>query len=296
MYGTTAQTALGSWSIVVKSLGTLATPTVSPAAGAIANGATITFSSTDTGVVFAHTTNGTDPTYTSGTTGSTATFGGTTTTYEFITRKAGYPTSALNSVTYTLAGGGGATATDTFQALGSGVLLSSGGNWAGVGTNQMITSNEAGDIVAYGNDGSGASARYTATTFAANHSAAITLYLSGSPSGGIAPAVRMQPAANSFYFAYYDETAQLVYLYKRNAGTDAQIGSTASRNYASGDVLTLSATGTGSATRLTVTDGSGAVFTSVDPGGTYLDDGQPGIWGYGTNAGISASSWTGADL
>jgi hypothetical protein len=111
----------------------------------------------------------------------------------------------------------------------------------------------------------------------------------------------MQSGADTYYFAYYDESATDLFLYRRNAGTNTQIGSAHDVNLATGNKIKLTVTGTGSSTRLTVAlDTSGSYsnvgsFTSVDPGGTYIDGGQPGVYGWGQNAGISASEWAGAD-
>ncbi len=96
---------------VMKVAGTVATPTFSPAAGAVANGAPITFLSSTPGVSFRSRTDGTDPTRDTGTAGSTVNFPGTTTTYEVIAygtdTATPYIDSVVASATYTLAGGGG---------------------------------------------------------------------------------------------------------------------------------------------------------------------------------------------
>jgi hypothetical protein len=64
---------------VIKMAGTVATPTASPAAGEVADGSTITFSSTTPGVTFVRKTDGSDPARGDGTTGGTATLSGDTT-------------------------------------------------------------------------------------------------------------------------------------------------------------------------------------------------------------------------
>ena len=101
LYGTTAQTALGAWSIIVKSLGTVANPTVDVPAGAVATGTVVTFSSATSGAFFTTTNNTTDPTYTVGTSGGNWTISGNQ-TIEVRANKAGYVSSGVESFAYTI--------------------------------------------------------------------------------------------------------------------------------------------------------------------------------------------------
>ncbi len=275
---------------------TVATPTFNPVAGEVEDNDTVVISTVTSGATIRYTVDGSTPSVSVGTIYTTAIVITDAVTIKAIAYKTGSTTSSVATAAYTVAVTGTASATDTFEALSSGVLLSTGGNWAGVGTNKQTIVDHSGDASVYPDDSADTGARYTTTTFTANHSSTITIFISGSPSGGIGPAVRMQSGTDTYYFAYYDKATNLVYLYKRNGGTNTQIGSTVSRTYTSSDTLTLSVTGTGTETRLTVTDDEGAVFSSVNPGATYIDGGQPGIWGYGTNPGLSISSWAGEDI
>lgn len=105
LYGTTAQSAVGSWSIIVASGGTVATPTVDVAPGAVASGTVVTFSSATSGLTnFRSTTNGTDPSYTIGTAGGNFTVT-TNTTIEVVANKQGWITSPVGSFAYTVTAG-----------------------------------------------------------------------------------------------------------------------------------------------------------------------------------------------
>lgn len=105
-YGSAAQTALGDWSIIVKSAGTVADPTVDIAPGTVASGTVVTFSSTTPSLTnFRVTTNGTDPSYTVGTAGNTITVTANN-TYEVIANKQGYVSSSVQSFAYTVASSG----------------------------------------------------------------------------------------------------------------------------------------------------------------------------------------------
>jgi hypothetical protein len=105
LYGTTAQSAVGSWSIIVASGGTVATPTVDVAPGAVASGTVVTFSSATSGLTnFRSTTNGTDPSYTVGTAGNSVTVTANN-TYEVVANKQGWITSPVGSFAYTITAG-----------------------------------------------------------------------------------------------------------------------------------------------------------------------------------------------
>lgn len=104
-YGTAAQTALGDWSIIVASGGTVATPTADVAPGAVGSGTVVTFSSATPSLTdFRSTTNGTDPSYTVGTAGNSVTVTSNT-TYEVVANRAGWVTSAVASFAYTVTAG-----------------------------------------------------------------------------------------------------------------------------------------------------------------------------------------------
>jgi hypothetical protein len=122
-YGTTAQAALGDWSIIVASLGTVANPTVDVAPGAVVTGTVVNFSSETASLTnFRATTNGTDPTYTVGTAGSSVTVSSNT-TYEVIANKQGWVSSAVQSFAYTIDPVPTLTSA-TLQASGTSIVLS----------------------------------------------------------------------------------------------------------------------------------------------------------------------------
>jgi len=106
-YGTPAQVETGLWSKVVRSAGTIGAFTFSPAAGAVADGATISFVTGGgvAGTTFRHTFgDGTQaaPTFTTGTAGASAVISGAG-TYKVTEIKAGY-VSATGSAAYTIIG------------------------------------------------------------------------------------------------------------------------------------------------------------------------------------------------
>jgi hypothetical protein len=103
-YGTAAD-VLGNYTVVTKAFGTVATPTVNVAPGAVPNGTVVTFSSTTPSLTnFRSTTNGTDPTYTIGTAGNSVTVIANT-TIEVVANKQGWITSPVGSFAYTVTAG-----------------------------------------------------------------------------------------------------------------------------------------------------------------------------------------------
>ena len=92
---------------VIKMAGTVATPTFSPAAGAVASGTVITISSTTAGVTFRTTNNTTDPSRSVGTTGSTWTISANQTIESIAYKDGAYLIdSAVASAAYTLTASG----------------------------------------------------------------------------------------------------------------------------------------------------------------------------------------------
>lgn len=180
--------------------------------------------------------------------------------------------------------GGGVVATDDFQSYDDYASLDAQANWVNVSGDQIYVYPSPNKAA-----GAGVSSaeirgiRHTATV-AADHYASATLGVTGSSASvGAGPAVRMQSGANSFYaLVYYRQSSEL-YLVKFNAGTGATVSGPIAKTYSTGNELKLEADGAGSATRLTGYEDTGsgwvAVFTSVDPGGTYLDGGFAGLCG-----------------
>jgi len=94
--------------------------------------------------------------------------------------------------------------------------------------------------------------------------------------------------------------AGVVHLGKYNSGTGVDIN-TYSLTLTSGQGLRLEVTGSGSATRLTVKKdvGSGwvVVASGVDPGGTYISSGSPGLTGYDNVASSTdLTSWFATEI
>jgi uncharacterized cupin superfamily protein len=124
---------------VIKMAGTVATPTFSPAAGAVASGTVITFSSATSGVTFMTTNNTTDPSRSVGTAGGTWTVSANQTLEVMAYKDGAYLIdSAIGSATYTLTGGGPALV----DSVGAGAA--SGGNGFTTGT---ITTTGASTII-----------------------------------------------------------------------------------------------------------------------------------------------------
>jgi hypothetical protein len=91
---------------VIKMAGTVATPTFSPAAGAVASGTTITFSSATSGVTFMTTNNTTDPSRSVGTAGGTWTVSANQTLEVMAYKDGAYLIdSAIASAAYTITAG-----------------------------------------------------------------------------------------------------------------------------------------------------------------------------------------------
>jgi hypothetical protein len=116
-YGTSGPDTLGSRTVVVKSLGTVVTPSASPPPGQVLSGTVVNFSSgTPSLTNFRSTTNGTDPSYTVGTAGNSVTVIANT-TIEVVANKQGWITSPVGSFAYTI---------DSIPTLSSAVLQGSG--------------------------------------------------------------------------------------------------------------------------------------------------------------------------
>jgi len=109
--------------------------------------------------------------------------------------------------------------------------------------------------------------------------------------------VRCQ-AGPSCYLLYYNSDST-VRLNKCNSGTFADIAGPTAKSYVNGNKLRLEVIGAGSATRLTAYEdvGSGfvAIFSSIDPGGTYIDNGTPGLYGGSANDLLRFDDWSGGD-
>ena len=106
---------------VIKMAGTVATPTFSPAAGAVASGTVITISSATAGVTFRTTNNTTDPSRSVGTTGSTWTISANQTIESMAYKDGAYLIdSAVASAAYTLTASGPALVAEVGAGAASG--------------------------------------------------------------------------------------------------------------------------------------------------------------------------------
>lgn len=206
----TAPDVLGNYTVVVKALGTVGTPTASPLPGAVPAGTVVAFSSPTPSLTnFRATTNGTDPSYTIGTAGGNFTVVSNG-TVKVVGNKQGWFTSPVASFSYTIdpiptlsSAALQASGTDivigwpenvSYGAGGSGgyaVTLSGGAatvtGVSGNGTNshtltvnRTVTNAETGTL-AYTQPGNGAedSALQDVATFSA-----FTINMSGGPAGG----------------------------------------------------------------------------------------------------------------
>jgi hypothetical protein len=276
---------------VIKMAGTVATPTASPAAGEVADGSTITFSSTTPGVTFIRKTDGADPARGDGTTGGTATLSGDT-TYKVRAYIDGQylADSAVATFAYTIAPPAGPTliASDPFNYTG-GQELGAQADWTTI-QNSILTI----DGTRIRCNGSGA-AYYDATLPNANHRVEITIAATAAEYRAIGAVVRAQGVGGAFYTVTWGPSAQSAPMggirLKRVAagGTETQLVHV-NTDWGVGHKIALEATGTGSATRLTVyiDTGSGwtipSGMTSIDPGGTYLDGGYGGVYMLGSSS------------
>jgi hypothetical protein len=148
-------------------------------------------------------------------------------------------------------------------------------------------------------------AAYFSGTIDANHRSEVTFADIADPAYGLimGPSVRINSSRDNYYavgFVYVSGNKKLQ-LGRVNGGTWTQIGSDYDTTISEGDELSIEVTGSGSATRLTVQEriGGGSwddIATDVDPGGTYIDGGNPGVWAYavfGNDDTITIGEWKG---
>ena len=185
-------------------------------------------------------------------------------------------------------------ASDNFDAGAPGADLTTSGNWSITqGTmlyhagGNVVQQSAASDNFYYWNAYSFLSTQYSQGTMVIGSGATVCGY-----------AVRIQPVAVTAYFAMYDGTN--VKLVRYNAGSGVTVVQIA-KAYVGGEKLRIEAIGAGSATRLTVYEDIGSGFvaigtmTSVDPGGTYIDNGSPGLFGFNGREGFYLDDWSGGD-
>lgn len=190
--------------------------------------------------------------------------------------------------------GGGETeiASDNFT-YGNGTSIAGLSNWDATLNDWVAESNSA-------TPGTSAalSCVYETSTYSANQYSQGTLSeITSNSAAGVA--VRCQSGASSWYVLWYNLYASEVQLNKVIAGSETTLQQT-SKSPSAGYKLKLTATGTGSATRLSAYEDTGsgwvALWTNVDPGSTYLDGGKPGLAGYTNSGGIKIDNWSGGNL
>lgn len=208
-----------------------------------------------------------------------------------------------------VSGGGGITWTERatanfFECTGgqghSGQDIASvyPGVWVGIGANAFAcngganggaTSASNGHILYYNDSYAFLATQYSQVTFQAVPDI--------NTQGGVSVRVQSGGTENAYYLAYNIGNGNLE-LGKNNAGTLAVLNSTA-KTYSNGAIIRLEVTGTGSASRLTAYENTGSglsvVFSSIDPGGTYIDGGKPGLWALPVSGGVTFDDWSGGD-
>lgn len=168
--------------------------------------------------------------------------------------------------------------------------LSTTGNWAAI----------TGTIQAYGSqaDSAGATGNLYRQVGTYNANQYSTATLNGTTQGVWGVAVRVQGTADG-YVLYFNSYTNELQLDRINSGTSTTINSVAF-TFVSGMKLWIEASGTGSSTRITAKKDVGAgwvtLWSSVDPGGTYIDGGKAGIWSYNTWGTMFLDDWSGGNL
>lgn len=186
-----------------------------------------------------------------------------------------------------------------FNGYGTLADLDTHADWANLPTPQGILTVGSGEVWC-NSSGMVALCRYVGHTFNANHSSEVTFDVVSTGSAGTAHgcAVRLQSGSHSGYYVFAEpSTSGAIYLGVMNNGTPSYPLSDSRNTANSGAKLRLTATGVGSATRLTVehNDGIGGgwvtVMANVDPG-IYFDGGSPGIVGYNNSAALKINDVT----
>lgn len=192
-----------------------------------------------------------------------------------------YGTSATSSA-ITIDNAAAPDAVDNFNGYANLSSLPSSATWTNCG-GAFIVSKPAADGACY-NTGTLGAVYYDTGTWSGDQQSQISLetVTTGSATCRMGVAVRCQSGATTYYsFTAQTKTVNRLELAKVNAGTKTSLGTNDTFTFAAGDLLKLTATGSGSATRLTAQIyNAGAwttVFSSIDPGGTYIDNGYPGM-------------------
>ena len=220
------------------------------------------------------------------------------------THRFGNSTAFLAEVNQpTNGGGGGQTASDDFDTYTHNAALDAQGSWAvvsGASGDQMWVEKPASDGEIWSNNSGVEEScnRWTAGTWSANQYSVGVLSAKISGIADMGVSVRCQ-SGSATYYAWYMDPNDNWYLIRMNSGSGATVSS-GTCVWIVGSTIRLEVTGTGSGTRLTgkhdVGGGYTNVFTSVDPGGTYIDGGNPGVAGWGDDVGTRLDDWSAGDL
>lgn len=192
--------------------------------------------------------------------------------------------------------------TDNFDAYATSSSLAAAANWTAVTGAWLIYKPASNGYARANTSGDESCIRYSAGTFASNQYSEVMFAVLGASNGAVGPAVRCQTGAVSYYGCYWNKANSTIYVFRMVAGTWTEITTYTSKTYVTGNKLKLQASGAGSATRLALYEdvGSGwaALGTNINPGGTYLDNGTPGVTGYdtGSNTGPHLDTWGAGDL
>lgn len=190
------------------------------------------------------------------------------------------------------------TASDTFLYT-TASNLDDAPNWSISSGSILVASNSLASGIYANASGANSLYYYDSGTWSGNQSAEMTIVnVNGTTVTTGGPAVRVD-AANGYYAVYVGGT---VFLNKSNSDVHAGISSYV-QALAVGNKLRLQATGSGSATRLKVSVDTGSGWTdlasSVDPGGTYISSGNPGVSTYNLQSAPAPACfglWTATDL
>lgn len=193
------------------------------------------------------------------------------------------------------------SASDDFNSYANASTLAGQGNWANMISGQIDkVVNPSGDGRAVGASGSPQNINfYNSGTWADNQWSASTAYASGGQDVVVAVRCSSGSGGNCYYATRTTAFGGYLLWGKFNSGSDSAIGNTPAGTLGAGDVLRLEVTGTGSSTRLKVIFNGVTKASNIDPGGTYISSGYPGMGG-GAGAGTSTTSgvtyWQASDI
>lgn len=190
------------------------------------------------------------------------------------------------------------TASDNFDSYADASLLGGQGGWVNVLSTMRIDKTAGNGRFTANVSTTQTQTVYSAGTWSSNQYAEVTM--SGVFTANfVGPSVRSNVSGDCYAaVAIINNVGTTVYLSVFNSGTATTVA-TASPTVADGDVIRLEVTGTGSATRLVVKQNGSVIIASIDPGGTYVNSGNPGIGAYANLASattLGGTLWSASDL